>query len=156
MNATRACGNVPPATYSPFPDCVRTQSHSQTEYTLCTCTQTLCTHTHAHTYKQPCNDTDSSPAGRCQTPGRSKPRTSPSRCFYFILFIFSWADGMSEASSGSGSPQSITSLVNRRSWERHLVTSVCASWWKIASEGTHMSDFCGLTNLILPKKREHK
>lgn len=42
-------------------------------------------HTHAHTYKQPCNDTDSSPAGRCQTPGRSKPRTSPSRCFYFIL-----------------------------------------------------------------------
>lgn len=73
----------------------------------------------------------------------------------FILFylFFSWADGMSEASSGSGSPQSITSPVNRRSWERHLVTSVCASWWKIASEGTHTSDFCGLTNLILPKKK---
>lgn len=56
--------------------------------TLCAPALRHYAHTHAHTYKQPCNDTDSSPAGRCQTPGRSKPRTSPSRCFYFILFYF--------------------------------------------------------------------
>lgn len=124
--------------------------------TLCAPALRHYAHTHAHTYKQPCNDTDSSPAGRCQTPGRSKPRTSPSRCFYFILFIFSWADGMSEASSGSGSPQSITSLVNRRSWERHLVTSVCASWWKIASEGTHVWFLWFDKFNFAKKKREHK
>lgn len=89
MNATRACGNVPPATYSLFPDCVRTQSHSQTEYTLCTCTQTLCTHTHTHlpisnhvmTLTHP-------PLGDVKhqeevSQGRHLPGV-----FYFILFIY--------------------------------------------------------------------
>lgn len=35
-----------------------------------------------HTYKRTCNDTYSCPAGRCQAPGRGKPRTSLPRCFF--------------------------------------------------------------------------
>lgn len=90
--------------------------------------------------------------GRCQAPGRNKPRTSLPRCAYFLFFIIFLVSG-SEASSGSGSPQSSTGLSNRRSWRKHVVTSVFASRRK-SSEGKHTSDFCGLTSLLLPKKKE--
>lgn len=52
----------------------------------------------------------------------SEPRTSLPRCFYL-----GWAGGMSEASSGSGSPQSSTGPSNRRSRKNHVVTSARAS-----------------------------
>lgn len=64
---------------------------------------------------------------------------------------------MSEASSGSGSPQSSMGLSNRKSGRYHVVTFVCASQWKKKTflKG-HTFDFCGLTNLLLPKKRKKK
>lgn len=154
MSAIRACGNVPPATSSLFPALYAytlTHKLNMSAYGLCTCTGTSCTHT--HTYKQTSKDICSCPAGRCQAPGTSKPRTSLPQ----VCFLFGWAGGMSEASSGSGSPQSSTGLSNRKKVMEESCGDVCVC---IPTEKTlpkgHTIDFCGLTNLILPKNEKNK
>lgn len=55
---------------------------------------------------------------------------------------------MSEASSGSGSPQSSTGLSNRRSERDPVVTCACASPLKKKKKNTTKgtcADFCGFT-----------
>ena len=83
MSATRACGNVPPATSSLF---LALYSHI---HLICRPTSLfmfLHLHRHimqTHTYKQTCKDTYSCPAGRCQAPGNKWAKDVTSWVFLF-------------------------------------------------------------------------
>lgn len=63
---------------------------------------------------------------------------------------------MSEASSGSGSPQSSTGLSNTNKVMEESCGDVCVCILTEMKKKTlpkgHTSDFCGLTNFFLPKK----
>lgn len=82
----------------------------------------------------------------------------PGVFFYFVCLFWvfwGWAGGMSEASSGSGSPQSSTGPSNWRSWRNHVVTSVCASRQKDSSKGTHVW-FLWFDKFTFAKKKKDK
>lgn len=84
MSATRACGNVPPATSSLFL-ALYSHTHTFTKYVgLRFCFAPAPTHNaDTHTYRQTCKDTYSCPAGRCQAPGNKWAKDVTSQVFLF-------------------------------------------------------------------------
>lgn len=90
MIATRACGNVPPATSSLFLDLYAYRLTLKAKYVGL---HFVHLHrdimhnarTHTHNCKQTCNGTYPCPAGRCQTPGRCKAKSDSSQAFCFFV-----------------------------------------------------------------------
>lgn len=111
-------------------------------------------HTHTHTFKQTCKSVYPCPAREMSSTRQKEAKDVSSQVlFFFFFFVSGWnVRGKLREWVSTEQHGPVKQKVGEKSCGD---VCVCIPVEKLFLKG-HTSDFCGLTNLLLPKKKRKK